>query len=68
MYETIVHTISPNNVFQDGDRGVVEANKSMALLLVEVVSPDVMYNGWPWPDEDFTKVLTFLEISFLFKS
>ncbi|CAB3244252.1 unnamed protein product [Arctia plantaginis] len=39
----------------EGDRGLVEGNKSMVLLLVEVVSPDVMYNGWPWPDEDFTK-------------
>lgn len=27
-----------------------------SLLLVELVSPDVMYNGLPWPDEEFTKV------------
>ncbi len=33
-----------------------EACKQLALLLVEVVSPDVMYNGLPWPDEDFIKV------------
>ena len=33
-----------------------EASKQLALLLVEVVSPDVMYNGLPWPDEDFIKV------------
>lgn len=29
----------------------------VSLLLVELVSPDVMYNGLPWPDEEFTKVL-----------
>lgn len=29
---------------------------SLALLVVQFVSPDVMYNGLPWPDEDFTKV------------
>ncbi|XP_033223352.1 integrator complex subunit 5 isoform X2 [Belonocnema kinseyi] len=28
----------------------------LSLLLVELVSPDVMYNGLPWPDEEFTKV------------
>lgn len=39
----------------DGNSGVVEGATSVALLLVELVSPDVMYNGLPWPDEDFTK-------------
>ncbi|XP_063621072.1 integrator complex subunit 5 isoform X1 [Cydia splendana] len=39
----------------DGNNGVVEGCTSVALLLVELVSPDVMYNGLPWPDEDFTK-------------
>ena len=30
---------------------------TVALLLVELVSTDVMYNGLPWPDEEmFTKV------------
>lgn len=28
----------------------------LSLLLVELVSTDVMYNGLPWPDEEFTKV------------
>ena len=28
----------------------------LSLLLVEIVSPDVMFNGLSWPDEDFTKV------------
>ncbi|XP_059048319.1 LOW QUALITY PROTEIN: integrator complex subunit 5 [Achroia grisella] len=39
----------------DGNSGVVEGATSLSLLLVELVSPDVMYNGLPWPDEDFTK-------------
>ncbi|XP_075970219.1 integrator complex subunit 5 omd isoform X2 [Anticarsia gemmatalis] len=39
----------------DGNSGVVEGATSISLLLVELVSPDVMYNGLPWPDEDFTK-------------
>ncbi|CAH0555830.1 unnamed protein product [Brassicogethes aeneus] len=28
----------------------------LSLLLVQFVSPDVMYNGLPWPDEEFSKV------------
>ncbi|CAK1603882.1 unnamed protein product [Parnassius mnemosyne] len=40
----------------DGNSGIVEGATSISLLLVELVSPDVMYNGLPWPDEDFTKV------------
>ncbi|XP_039749082.1 integrator complex subunit 5 [Pararge aegeria] len=39
----------------DGNSGVVEGATAVSLLLVELVSPDVMYNGLPWPDEDFTK-------------
>ena len=30
--------------------------RALALLLVELVAPDVMYNGIPWPEEDFMKV------------
>jgi len=34
-----------------------EACKQMALLLNDLVSPDLMYNGLPWPiDEEFAKV------------
>ena len=32
-----------------------EIYKQLALLVVELVSPDVMYNGLPWPEEDFTR-------------
>ncbi|XP_043288264.1 integrator complex subunit 5 [Venturia canescens] len=34
----------------------LDAMTMVSLLLVELVSPDVMYNGLPWPDEEFTKV------------
>ncbi|RZF35755.1 hypothetical protein LSTR_LSTR012053 [Laodelphax striatellus] len=34
----------------------LDAVISLALLLVELVSPDVMYNGLPWPEEEFCKV------------
>ncbi|KAF5299551.1 hypothetical protein FQA39_LY19184 [Lamprigera yunnana] len=30
---------------------------SVSLLLVQFVSPDVMYNGLPWPEEEFCKRL-----------
>lgn len=28
----------------------------LALYLVEIISPDVMYNGLPWLEEEFCKV------------
>ncbi|KAK0086015.1 hypothetical protein PV325_004038 [Microctonus aethiopoides] len=34
----------------------LDAMTMVSLLLVELVSPDVMYNGLPWPDEEFMKV------------
>lgn len=41
----------------DQDRAVVtESFTTVSLLLVEFVSPDVMYNGLPWPEEEFQKV------------
>jgi integrator complex subunit 5 len=33
-----------------------ECTKMLSLLLVEMVSPDMMYNGLPWPEEEFMKV------------
>lgn len=38
---------------------LVPGMKIVALLLVEMVSSDVMFNGLPWPDEDFLKVIDF---------
>lgn len=34
----------------------IESMSKLSLLMVELVSPDVMFNGLPWPDEDFLKV------------
>lgn len=34
----------------------LESVTLVSLLLVQFVSPDVMYNGLPWPDEEFAKV------------
>ena len=36
-----------------------EGTKQLALLLVEMVSPDIMYNGLPWPEDEFIKVATY---------
>ena len=30
--------------------------KFLALQVIELVTPDVMYNGIPWPEEDFSKI------------
>ncbi|UYV71634.1 INTS5 [Cordylochernes scorpioides] len=35
---------------------LVSGMKTVSLLLVELISPDVMFNGLPWPDDDFQKV------------
>ena len=30
--------------------------RHIGLLLIELVAPDVIYNGTPWPEEEFMKV------------
>lgn len=40
----------------DGDKVALESVTQVSLLLVQFVSPDVMYNGLPWPEEEFSKV------------
>ena len=35
---------------------VEEGAKKLALILVELISPDIMYNGIPWPEDEFIKV------------
>lgn len=41
----------------DADRSIMtDGFTTVSLLLVEFVSPDVMYNGLPWPEEEFQKV------------
>ncbi|XP_014211937.1 integrator complex subunit 5 [Copidosoma floridanum] len=34
----------------------IDSVNLLSLLLVELISSDVMYNGLPWPDEEFSKV------------
>lgn len=42
---------------QDSEQqNTIDGFSYVSLLLVELVSPDVMYNGLPWPEEEFTKV------------
>lgn len=36
---------------------LIPGMKIVALLMVELISPDVMFNGLPWPDEDYLKVI-----------
>ena len=43
--------------------GGQEGTKQLALLLVEMVSPDIMYNGLPWPEEEFIKVTIERDLS-----
>lgn len=42
-------------LFQDISKSI-DGFTSISLLLVEMISPDVMYNGLPWPDEEFSKI------------
>lgn len=39
-----------------GNNLSLNAIVQVSLLMVELISPDVMYNGLPWPEEDFCKV------------
>ncbi|CAB3365565.1 Hypothetical predicted protein [Cloeon dipterum] len=46
---------------QDGDLDKPpnpEAMNDLALIMVELISPDVMYNDLQWPDEEFSKEVT----------
>lgn len=45
-----------NACCQDCNQMSLDAVTNLALLLVEFMSPDVMYNGLPWPEEEFCKV------------
>ncbi|XP_041787994.1 integrator complex subunit 5 [Anopheles merus] len=37
-------------------QATIDGFSYVSLLLVEMISPDVMYNGLPWPEEDFIRV------------
>ena len=45
-----------NQLLLDGVRSCVKDLHEFSLLLVEVVTPDVMFNDLSWPEEDFLKV------------
>lgn len=40
----------------DGLRVCIKSMDEFSLLLVEAVTPDVLFNDSPWPDEEFNKV------------
>ena len=40
-----------------------EGAKQHALMMVEIISPDIMYNGLPWPEEEFMKVTIERDLS-----
>jgi len=40
-----------------------EGAKQLALMMVEIISPDIMYNGLPWPEEEFMKVTIERDLS-----
>lgn len=36
---------------------LLETVINIALFLVQLISPDIMFNGLPWPEEEFCKVI-----------
>ncbi|KAK4875105.1 hypothetical protein RN001_011527 [Aquatica leii] len=48
-------SLPSNNDSKSADMSL-DSLTSVSLLLVQFVSPDVMYNGLPWPEEEFCKV------------
>lgn len=51
---------------EGGSNISLDAVIQVSLLMVELISPDVMYNGLPWPEEEFCKVCN--KKKFFFKS
>lgn len=41
---------------QEDNQSTIDGFSSVSLLLVEFISSDVMYNGLPWPDEEFNRI------------
>lgn len=50
----------PLDEISNTSQSLIPGMKIVALLMVELISPDVMFNGLPWPDEDYLKV-SFLD-------
>lgn len=44
----------------------LESITLISLQLVQIVSPDVMYNGLPWPEEEFSKVYKIIRFYYIF--
>ncbi|KAI1280757.1 Integrator complex subunit 5 [Halotydeus destructor] len=53
--KTIVSNMT-SQLLLDGLKSCIVDIAAFAYLLVECVTPDVMFNDLPWPDEDFLKV------------
>ncbi|ELT95971.1 hypothetical protein CAPTEDRAFT_186694 [Capitella teleta] len=51
------------NVMTASPKLSAELAKFLALLVIEMITPDVMYNGIPWPDEEFMKVTIERDLS-----
>lgn len=49
-------SLPPNNDNKFLDISL-ESVTQISLQLVQYISPDVMYNGLPWPEEEFSKVI-----------
>lgn len=45
-----------DDISSSNSQSLIPGMKIVALLMVELISPDVMFNGLPWPDEDYLKV------------
>ncbi|BES89313.1 integrator complex subunit 5 [Nesidiocoris tenuis] len=52
LFLKVLRASVEGNTNQETLDGVI----NISLQLVELISPDVMYNGLPWPEEDFCKV------------
>ena len=50
----------------EGKKMSAELAKYLAISVIELVTPDIMYNGIPWPEEEFMKVTVERYISLHF--
>ena len=58
------------DVTSDGNERMLSSHmaKTMALMLLDLVAPDVMYNGIPWPEQEFMRVtIERLELRYMYK-
>ena len=58
------------DVTSDGNERMLSSHmaKTMALMLLDLVAPDVMYNGIPWPEQEFMRVtIERLELHYMYE-